>query len=62
VVLVDGKIAGVWEYATRQEQTRVQVRMFTPPAERVRREVEAEAERLASFLDTSVAMEFGEGA
>jgi hypothetical protein len=62
VVLVDGKIAGVWEYATRQEQTRVQVRMFTPPAERVRREIEAEAERLASFLDTNVAMEFGEGA
>jgi len=62
VVLVDGKIEGVWEYATRQDHTRVQVRMFTPPAETVRRGIEGEAERLASFLDTKVAVEFVDGA
>jgi winged helix DNA-binding protein len=56
VVLVDGKIEGVWEYETRQDQTRVQVRMFTPPAEQVCRGIEAEAQRLASFLDTKVAV------
>jgi hypothetical protein len=61
VVLVDGKIAGVWEYATRKEQTRVQIRMFTPPAAPVRSAIEAEAERLAGFLETPVAVEFVDG-
>jgi hypothetical protein len=58
VALVDGQIAGVWEQTTRQEQMQVQVRMFTPPAEPVRREIEAEAERLESFLDIQVVVEF----
>jgi hypothetical protein len=62
VVLVGGRIEGVWEYETRKDQTRVQVRMFTPPAEKVRRAIEAEAERLESFLATNVAVEFGNGA
>jgi hypothetical protein len=61
VVLVDGKIAGVWEYETRKDQTRVQVRLFTPPGPQVRRGIEAEAERLASFLETKVAVEFVDG-
>jgi hypothetical protein len=58
IVLVDGKIEGVWEYETRKEQTLVKVRMFTTPAEKVRRGIEGEAERLESFLDTKVAVEF----
>ena len=62
VVLVDGKIQGVWEYETRKDQTLVKVRMFTPPAEKVRQGIAAEAERLASFLDTKVAVEFVVGA
>ena len=62
VVLVDGKIEGVWEYETRKDQTRVKVTMFTPPAEQVRRGIEAEAERLEGFLDTTVAVEFAEAA
>jgi hypothetical protein len=62
VVLVAGKIEGVWEYETRQDQTRVQVRMFTTPAKQMRQGIEAEAERLASFLDTQVVVEFGGGA
>jgi len=57
VVLVDGKIAGVWEYATRKEHTQVKVRMFTPPGEPVRQGIETEAERLARFLDTKVVVE-----
>ena len=61
VVLVDGTIAGVWEYETRQDRTRLQVRMFTPPAEQVRRDIAAEAERLANFLDTQVAVEYNTG-
>jgi hypothetical protein len=62
VVLVDGKIEGVWEYETRKDQTRVQVRMFTPPAEQVRQGIAAEAKRLESFLATQVAVQFVDGA
>jgi hypothetical protein len=58
VVFVDGRIEGVWEYETRKNQTRVTVRMFAMPAEKVRSGIEAEAERLEGFLDTKVAVEF----
>jgi Winged helix DNA-binding domain len=58
VVLVDGKIEGVWEYVTRKDQTLVKVSMFTTPAEKVREGIEAEAKRLEGFLDTKVAVEF----
>jgi hypothetical protein len=58
VVLVDGRIAGVWEYKTRRSSTLVTVRMFASPTARVRRAIVAEAERLNDFLDTSVVVEF----
>ena len=58
VVLVDGRIEGVWEYDTRKGQTLVTVLMFATPAEKVRRGIEAEVERLEGFLDTKVAVEF----
>ncbi|HKP54440.1 MAG TPA: winged helix DNA-binding domain-containing protein [Chloroflexia bacterium] len=58
VVLVDGRIEGVWEYETRKGQTLVTVRMFATPSQKVRRGIEAEAERLEGFLDTKVAVEF----
>ena len=62
VVLVDGKIEGVWEHETRKDQTLVKVRMFAPPAKKVRSGLEAEAERLEGFLDTKVAVEFVDAA
>ena len=58
VVLVDGKIEGVWEYETRKNQTHVKVSMFAEPSENVRRGMEAEANRLESFLNTKVVVEF----
>jgi hypothetical protein len=61
VVLVDGKIEGVWEHETRKDRTLVKVRLFAMPVEQVRQGLEAEAERLARFLDTNVVMEFGAG-
>jgi hypothetical protein len=61
VVLVDGRIEGVWEYETRKNETLVTVRMFATPTEKVRRGIEAEAERLGGFLDTKVAVEFPDG-
>jgi hypothetical protein len=58
VVLVDGRIKGVWEHKTKASSTTVKVRMFDPPAAKVREAVVAEAERLNSFLDTRVSVEF----
>jgi hypothetical protein len=57
VVLVNGKIEGVWEYETRKGQTLVKVSMFTPPSQKVRRGIETEAERLEGFLGAKVAVE-----
>jgi hypothetical protein len=62
VVLVDGRIEGVWEHETRKGQTLVTARMFATPAEEVRTGMEAEAERLEGFLDTKVAVEFVDAA
>ena len=68
VVLVDGRIEGVWEYETRKAQTLVKISMFATPAEtaetaeKVRRGIEGEAERLEGFLDTKVAVEFSDAA
>jgi hypothetical protein len=58
VVLVNGRIEGVWEYETWKERTLVKVRMFNPPPEEVHQGIEAEVQRLASFLNTSVMLEF----
>jgi hypothetical protein len=58
VVLVDGRVEGVWVYETRKGQTLVKVSMFATPSYMVRKEIEAEAERLKGFYDTKVAVEF----
>lgn len=56
VVLVDGRIGGVWEHKIRASGTKVKVRMFSTPVARVRDAIVAE--RLNDFLDTRVAVEF----
>ncbi len=58
VVLVDGRIRGVWEYTIKTSRTIVEVRMFASPTARVRKAIVAEAERLNAFLDTTVVVEF----
>jgi hypothetical protein len=58
VVLVDGRVGGVWWHETKASGTTVRVRMFAPPAAGVREAIVAEAERLNDFLDTRVAVEF----
>jgi hypothetical protein len=45
--LVDGTVAGTW----RQERNKVRVEPFEPLPARVRRELDAEAKRLANFMD-----------
>jgi hypothetical protein len=50
VVLVGGRMAGVWEYEKQRGRIQVTVEPFAPLASAVRREIEAEAERLGAFL------------
>jgi len=58
VVLVDGRMKGVWEHKTQGSKTTVKVRMFSPPSASIRRGIEAEVERLNAFLNTTVIVEF----
>jgi hypothetical protein len=57
VVLVGGRMKGVWEYKIRRSQTIVKINMFSSPTASVRRGIEAEAERLGAFLKAKVAYE-----
>lgn len=50
VVLVDGHIAGVWEQEKQRAQAMVKVTMFAPPPAVVEQAIEAEANRLGTFL------------
>jgi hypothetical protein len=58
VVLVDGRMQGVWEYTTSAAQTSVKVRLFAPPSTATKQGIEAEAERLNAFWNTKVVLEF----
>jgi hypothetical protein len=60
VVLVDGRMKGVWEYKIGRSQTIVTVRMFSSPAASIEKGIEAEAERLNAILNTNVVVEFEE--
>ena len=59
VVLVDGRMEGVWEYQSRKPKTVIKVQIFSPAsAASVKEGIEVESERLGAFLDTDVATEF----
>jgi hypothetical protein len=57
VVLVDGRIEGVWEHKVARSRTAIKVRMFSSPSAQVRKCIEAEAERLGAFWNTEVTLE-----
>ncbi|MDQ3704179.1 MAG: winged helix DNA-binding domain-containing protein [Chloroflexota bacterium] len=57
VVLVNGRIEGLWEQEKKSSGTIVRVEMFQPPRPEVRSGIEAEAERLGMFLDTRVELD-----
>jgi hypothetical protein len=58
VVLVNGIIRGVWNYAVRRGQTVIKVRLFTSTTARIKRGIAAEVERLRDFFQTDVALEY----
>jgi hypothetical protein len=55
-VVVDGRIAGVWEHEAKGGAVTVRVTPFARPDAALRAGVEAEAERLAAFLGGALAL------
>lgn len=58
VVLVDGKMAGVWQYHQQGSKMNITLEMFAPPAQRIREGIAAEAARLGILADTDVTIEY----
>lgn len=58
VVLVDGRIQGVWEYDTQRSQTAVRITMFSQPTDQVKRDIQLETRRLGDFLNTKVVITY----
>lgn len=50
VLLVDGRMAGVWSHDVGGDRVAIAVEPFAPVGSEVRAGVEAEARRLAAFL------------
>jgi hypothetical protein len=60
VVLIDGRIAGVWEHDKQRAATALTVDLFAPPDAAIERGVAAEAERLGAFLDSAVSVTYAD--
>ncbi len=58
VVLVAGRMEGVWSLDRRRDQSVVTVEMFDLPAARVEDALRAEVKRLGDFLETEVELVF----
>jgi hypothetical protein len=54
VLLVDGRIDGIWSYQRNGRRLAVRIRPFVRLTRRVRGAVEVEAQRLAKFLDSEL--------
>ena len=50
VVVVDGRIVGVWEYDKQRTAVAVHVDLFAPADDAIMQGIEAEAQRLASYF------------
>ncbi len=60
VVLVDGRIEGVWGYEKQRSRTVVRVEPFAPTTAAVKRGLAAEAKRLGGFLSTEIELIYKE--
>jgi hypothetical protein len=58
VILINGSMQGVWQYATRRSQTLVKVSLFCPSTAGIRKGIESEIERLREFFKTNVTLEY----
>ncbi|MBM3762707.1 MAG: winged helix DNA-binding domain-containing protein [Acidobacteria bacterium] len=50
-VLIDGFVGGVWKVEKEKKTTRIRVELFAEPTAKLRKQVLAEAERLAAFCE-----------
>jgi DNA glycosylase AlkZ-like len=63
VLLVDGRMEGVWRQEARGRRLTVAIEPFAgPPPARVRRAAEAEAERLAAFSGAELELRWADPA
>jgi len=54
VLLVDGRMEGVWNFTRKGKSLQVTVEPFVKAAQRVRRAAEEEAERIAAYMDRTL--------
>jgi hypothetical protein len=59
VVLVDGKVTGVWSYKMQGRTLLIQIEPFAKLSRAIRGAIEQEAASLAAFFDRTLAIEFG---
>jgi hypothetical protein len=59
VVLVNGRIAGVWKHDKAKNRVTATIDLFEDPTPKLKNQIEAEIERLTSFFDTRVEPVFG---
>lgn len=57
VVLVDGRIVGVWEQATKRDKVTVSVALFDASARQFEAAIAAEVASLGKFLDSDASLE-----
>jgi hypothetical protein len=60
VVLVDGRMAGVWSYEKKRTRTLVGVEMFVPSKGSVEEAIEEEARKLGSFIGAPAEVAYAE--
>jgi hypothetical protein len=56
VVLVDGRVAGVWELSQQGSHSTANVELFESPTPVLRRGIQAEVRRLGEFLHTEISV------
>jgi hypothetical protein len=60
VVIIGGRVAGVWERRPKGKRLLIRVHAYRPLNRRQRSSVEAQAERIAQVLERECELEFGE--
>jgi hypothetical protein len=58
VILVDGKVIGVWSYKTQGRTLLIQIEPFAKLSRAIHGVIEQEADALAVFFDRTAAIEF----
>lgn len=56
VVVVNGRIEGVWKLDKKRGKSIANIEMFAPPSSAVKQGIEAELERMGKFLNTEIAL------